>query len=300
MLDQLEERLLAPVDVLEDEHERLRLRELLGPRAGRPRDLLLAALALHGLEHADGEAEQVSNRLVLAARPELLLCRVERIVVRDAGRRLHHLGKRPVRDALAVGEAAAHQHGGALDAGDELARKPALPHAGVAVEGEQRGAAVAHGAREGVLEQLELALAAHERRGEAADRRARVRGAHDAVRGDRLRPAPQLERADLLQRRKARAHGALCVVLVRQRHAERGHHRVAGELLDDPAVRDDAMGDLLEELRDAAADDLRIRTCEELRRGDEIDEQDGRKLPLHRRIVVARVSATEAVTRRFP
>ena len=38
-----------------------------------------------------------------------------------------------------------------------------------------------------------------------------------------------------------RPHGALRVVLVRERHAERGHHGVAGELLDDPAVRRDAM-----------------------------------------------------------
>ena len=102
MLDQLEQRLLAPVHVLEDEHERLRLRELLRPRAGGPGDLLLRALALDGLEHADGEAEQVGDRLVLAARAQLLLRVVERVVVGDARRRLHHLGERPVRDAFAV------------------------------------------------------------------------------------------------------------------------------------------------------------------------------------------------------
>ena len=73
MLDQLEQRLLAPVDVLEHEHERLRLGELLGPGAGGPGDLLLAALALDRLEHADGETEQVGDRLVLAAVAQLLL-----------------------------------------------------------------------------------------------------------------------------------------------------------------------------------------------------------------------------------
>ena len=52
VLDQLEERLLGPVDVLEHEHERLRLRELLGPLAHGPRDLLLAPLAADRLEHA--------------------------------------------------------------------------------------------------------------------------------------------------------------------------------------------------------------------------------------------------------
>ena len=45
VLDQLEQRLLGPVDVLEDEDERLRVGELRGPLARRPRDLLLAPLA---------------------------------------------------------------------------------------------------------------------------------------------------------------------------------------------------------------------------------------------------------------
>ena len=71
----------------------------------------------------------------------------------------------------------------------------------------------------------------------------------------------------------AGANGALCVVLVRERHAEGRHHGVAGELLDDAAVRDDAVRDLVEELRDAPADDLRVGAREELRRGDEVDEQ---------------------------
>jgi hypothetical protein len=150
---------------------------------------------------------------------------------------------------------------------------------------------------------LQLDAAAHETGGAGADEdlaRAGLllepRGEVDGLaRGERrlrvvvgddlagLDPDPRLEPqlANPLQRREARAHGALCVVLVRQRHAERGHHRVAGELLDDPTVRDDAMGDLLEELRDATADDLGVRACEELRRGDEIDEQDGCELPFH-------------------
>src|SRR5207237_4703427 len=67
MLDQLEQRLLAPVHVLEDEHERLPGGELLSPRARRPRDLLLAALALDRLEHADCEPEQAGDGFVLAA-----------------------------------------------------------------------------------------------------------------------------------------------------------------------------------------------------------------------------------------
>ena len=66
MLDQLEQRLLGPVDVLEDEHERLRVGELRRPLARRPGDLLLAPLALDRLEHAGREAEQVGDRVVAA------------------------------------------------------------------------------------------------------------------------------------------------------------------------------------------------------------------------------------------
>src|SRR5918912_3339036 len=59
VLDEVEQRILGPVDVLEDEDERLRLRELLGPRARRPGELLAAALALDRREDSGGEAEQV-------------------------------------------------------------------------------------------------------------------------------------------------------------------------------------------------------------------------------------------------
>ena len=85
--------------------------------------------------------------------------------------------------------------------------------------------------------------------------------------------AARPELADALERGEPRPDGALRVVLVRERHAEGGHHRVARELLDDAAVGDDAARDLLEELRDAATDDLRVRAGDELRRGDEIDEK---------------------------
>ena len=71
VLDQVEQRLLGPVDVLEDEHERLRVGELGRPLAGRPGDLLLAPLGLDRLEHADGEREQVGDRVVAAAGAQL-------------------------------------------------------------------------------------------------------------------------------------------------------------------------------------------------------------------------------------
>ena len=72
VLDQLEQRLLGPVDVLEDEHERLRVGELGRPLARGPGDLLRAALALDELEHPGREAEQVGDGVVAAGGAKLL------------------------------------------------------------------------------------------------------------------------------------------------------------------------------------------------------------------------------------
>src|SRR5439155_469180 len=84
----------------------------------------------------------------------------DRIVVRDPGHGLDHLGQRPVRDPLAVGKAAPREEGRALHAVNELAGHAALADAGLAVDGEEVRSAVPHGAREGVLEQLQLAVPA--------------------------------------------------------------------------------------------------------------------------------------------
>ena len=83
MLDQLEQRLLGPVDVLEDEDQRLRVGELGGPFARRPGDLLGAPLALDEVEHAGGEAEQVGDGVVAALRAQLADRLLHRVVVGD-------------------------------------------------------------------------------------------------------------------------------------------------------------------------------------------------------------------------
>ena len=80
----------------------------------------------------------------------------------DACRRLDHRGDRPERDALAVRERAAREHGRALDAGGELFDEPRLADAWVAEHRDEGGAAVAHRAVVRVVQQLELLLAPHE------------------------------------------------------------------------------------------------------------------------------------------
>src|SRR5207302_3837365 len=134
VIDQPEQRLLRPVDVLESQYERLRGGEALRPLARGPGDLLLTAVGLDGLEHAGGERQQVRDRLVLARRDQLLAGRRGRVVVGDARGGLDHLAERPVRDALPVRKRAPHEHRGALELGHEVAREPALADARLAVD----------------------------------------------------------------------------------------------------------------------------------------------------------------------
>jgi hypothetical protein len=68
---------------------------------------------------------------------------------------------------------------------------------------------------------------------------------------------------------------------VRLRDAEGRHHRVAGELLDDPAVRGDAARDALEVRLHAPPHHLRVGAGDERRRVHEIDEQDRGELAFH-------------------
>ena len=57
VLEQVEKLLLRPVDVLEDEHERLGLGELLGPAPCGPAKLLARAVALGRAADAERDGE---------------------------------------------------------------------------------------------------------------------------------------------------------------------------------------------------------------------------------------------------
>ena len=88
-------------------------------------------------------------------------------------------------------------------------------------------------------------------------------------------------------------HRAFCVVLMRLRDAESRHDGVARELLHGAAVRLDAARHRVEPRRHPAARDLRILRGDELRRADEICEQDGCELAFHTPILGTGVDATE-------
>jgi len=98
-----------------------------------------------------------------------------------------------------------------------------------------------------------------------------------------LDPDPRLEPEilDRLANRERRTGRTLRVVLVGLGNAECSHDRVSGELLDDPAVLPDGLGDGLEELVHTATHDLGVGRGDEPRGIDDVDEQDRCELPLH-------------------
>ena len=86
-----------------------------------------------------------------------------------------------------------------------------------------------------------------------------------------------------------RPHGAQRVVLVHDRHAEHGHHRVADELLHRAAVPLDDRLHPLEVAREQRAQRLGVEPLAERRRAGDVAEEDGDDLAL-----LARGSAAAA------
>ena len=116
-----------------------------------------------------------------------------------ARRGVDDLPKRPERDALAVGEAAAGEHLRLLrERCRELAREPGLPYPRDAEDGEEVRRPLAQGAGERAPELGELLGSPDERSVEAAGERRGVRQElEQPPGGDALRLAPEGERDGL-------------------------------------------------------------------------------------------------------
>ena len=98
----------------------------------------------------------------------------------------------------------------------------------------------------------------------------------DAVASEDVACEPREAVAD----RESGAHRALGVVVVGDRHAEDGKHRIADELLTEPAEPLDLGVDEGEELALQDAKLLRVDPLGERRRAGDVGEEDGDHAPL--------------------
>ena len=176
VVDEVEQAVVGPVQILEHEHER----PLLGQRleqAPPGRERLVAAVARvlarraetneRAQETADPAALRLVGEDVVEHGRELRLGGVERVALEDPGVRLHDLAERPVAQALAVGQRAAlpppDQLRVTVDELEELADEPALADPGHARQGHELRLEIAAAAIERLGQEADLALAPDER-----------------------------------------------------------------------------------------------------------------------------------------
>ena len=189
VLDQIQQRRLCPVDVLEHEQHGPLAREHLDQPAHGPENLFLDGPARAGTDRAldplgDGvrvRVEQLANAAIA--------CHLR-----------HDLPHRPVGDALAVGQTAAREHARlTLEQACELLRQPALADARRAEHRHQMTAPLSPGALERLAELGELELPANEWHLEVARQRLATRqNFQQAERRHRLRLALQRQWRDRL------------------------------------------------------------------------------------------------------
>ena len=131
VLDEIEERRLAPVDVVEDEDQRALAGRGLEEPPDRPEGLLARARASADAHSCDTRLHTrswCSSPVQHASRPWPR--RLGQVEVGEARRLLDDLDDREVRDALAVGKAsAAEDLGAAAETGDELLDQTGLADA---------------------------------------------------------------------------------------------------------------------------------------------------------------------------
>ena len=198
VLDQVEERGLAPVDVVEHEHERTLARRGLEEPPDRP-ERVLAGRRLgdaHQLRHVP--ADELLVLVPVEHRADLRLDDLGEVEVGQARGLLDRLDHREVRDALAVRQAPAAEHLGSV-AGrrQELLDQSGLPHARGPEEREELTRVVAFRGVERLPQLRERPFAAHHRRVQATrNRGGDLADAGQAPRGYPLGLALQLEGLD--------------------------------------------------------------------------------------------------------
>ena len=190
VVDEVEKRRLAPVDVVEDEDERTTACQSLEERAHRPEAFVRAA---HVVGQADHLPEPLGDRVRLLYLVEqsgelgqARRCRVSIVEVRDVADRLEH---RPIGDPLAVRQtAAARDDGFRRNVVDELPNEARFPHARGTENREELTGTIRYRLLERVVHSSPLPLAADHRRVEAAHEARGVRS--DEQRVSSTRPFP--------------------------------------------------------------------------------------------------------------
>ena len=201
VLDQVEQRRLGPVDVLEDEDHRTAMRKRLDPGSDGPRDVRPrgdALLHAGGLQHPVGQGGRA------ALRGQQLLDRGARV---RAGGAPHDLGEGPEGHAFAVWEAVAGVDARASrQLSAQLASEPRLADPGLSHHRDEAWRSVAADLLECAPQHAQLLVAAeHPARGRRASR---LPG-----RGQHLREVPRLQALGLATHLEGsdgfRFHGAL-------------------------------------------------------------------------------------------
>jgi PAS domain S-box-containing protein len=170
VIDEVEEQLLAPVDVIEGEHD--------GPRAGdRLEEAAHGPKGLLGRDRVVAESDcggdPLGDRLRLRIIPEHLnnpaLGLIERRRPPDRRGRAYDIGERPESNSLAVREAAAKQHRSlAFGLRQQFAYEPRLSHPRGTQDVEEVAGPNRRRSAERLAKQSEFTPAPHERRVEPA------------------------------------------------------------------------------------------------------------------------------------
>ncbi len=170
VVDEVDERRLGPLQVVEHDHERAALSDRLEQLAHRPGRRL--ARAGTGAAEAERLQDQLGDQLCLFLPGEQLGDRGARGLRVRRGLRAedlpHDLGQRPVGDAFPVGKAVAVQHRRfRADLAHELLDQARLADPGRPQHGQEVARAILPSAREDAAQRAQLVLAADQRRIEA-------------------------------------------------------------------------------------------------------------------------------------
>ena len=173
VLDEVEERAVGPVDVLEDENDRKRLGHALEeePPGGEEVFLVGRAALLETEKMREARLHEAPlvriGNVGIDGGAELRRRGDGVLVLEDPRAQAHHLGERPERDSLTVGEAAAAVPPGVrrqpVEVLLELPGEAGLADAADAHHRDEMRSALLGGGVEELLDETQLAVAADER-----------------------------------------------------------------------------------------------------------------------------------------